>query len=229
MYVITTENYNLKSIRVQKPYKLNNKLHFEINYTAVYNTRVPLIIQSPTCIMPFNYSLYDDKYLQLHLQITNDDFAKMINDIKTTIYNKVKKYHEFTSMTCSYLRLYNNDYERVGVFDSNAKTSSLTNLVKLDKLYVLFQVEKLVIDQDNAAVIMFKLLQVKKNAIDTKSQCMIGKPPPPPPGPPPPPPPIFKPPIFKAASIAIKTKQSFKPPSLKEILDAKSKLKNIVK
>ena len=230
MHVITVDsNIDPKCIKVRKPYTLHNKLHFEITYAAAAAQRVPLVIQSPLCIMPFNYSLYDDKYLQLNLQITSERFVKIIHDIKTIIYHKVKKIRDFTFEPSSTLRLYNQDYESVGVFDNNAKASTLKNLVKLDKIYVLFQFEKLVLCENNNATFMYKLLQIKKDDMSNiKTQCMIGgkAPPPPPPGPPPPPPPIFKSPLLFKVSIPKKQQQSsYKPPSLKEILDAKSKLK----
>ena len=230
MHVITVDsNIDPKCIKVRKPYTLHNKLHFEITYAAAATQRVSLVIQSPLCIMPFNYSLYDDKYLQLNLQITSERFVKIIHDIKTIIYHKVKKIRDFTFEPSSTLRLYNQDYESVGVFDNNAKASTLKNLVKLDKIYVLFQFEKLVLCENNNAAFMYKLLQIKKDDMSNiKTQCMIGgkAPPPPPPGPPPPPPPIFKSPLLFKVSIPKKQQQSsYKPPSLKEILDAKSKLK----
>lgn len=238
MHVLTLDHSITPTcVRVQKPYIMGGKSCFELYYsTSTSSSKVPLIIQSPICIMPYSYSLYDDKYLQVNVQLIDNRFIKMMEDLKRVIYKKITRggfdIPTFES-SCTTLRLYNKDYESVGVFDNSGKPLTLKGVVRSDKIYVLFQVEKLVIST-TSSTLMFKLLQIKKADVSLTSQCMIGgggskPPPPPPPGPPPPPPSIFKPIKLDKKIIPLPLKKQYKPPSLKEILDAKSKLKNVTK
>jgi hypothetical protein len=231
--IVTNNKIDLKCIKVRKPYTLDNKLHFDINYQDD-SFRGPLYIQSPIGILPYRYNLYSDKYFQVDLQISCFEFHKLMNSINKTILNKVKSWCNINNyIENTTFRFYNYNCESINVFDSNAKPIPLNTIVKHDKVYVLFQVEKLIYSKETEKInIALKILQIKRVAT-VLTKCMIAMgapPPPPPPGPPPPPPPPQ--PIFKLTGVSKalpssikKQAEKYKPPSLKEILEAKSKLK----
>ena len=233
-HLITDYNtIDLKCIKVQKPYCLDNKLHFDINYVNTF--RGPLYIQSPLGILPYKYNLYDDKYFQIDVQISCEKFQKFIKSISDVIFNKIKKWCKISChINTTTFRFYNYNSDLINIFDSNANISSLNRIVKHDKVYLLFHFEKVVYNKENDKIsVALKLLQIKTMTTPL-FKCMIrteesSKKPPPPPGPPPPPPPpqpVFKLFASKALPDVIKRQvEIYKPPSLKEILEAKSKLK----
>ncbi len=237
-HLVTNNKIDLKCIKVRKPYTLDNKLHFDINYQD-NSLRGPLYIQSPVGILPYRYNLYDDKYFQMDLQISCPEFHEFMNSINKTILNKIKAWcniENYKYINGATFRFYNYNCDSINVFDSNAKQVSLNSIVKHDKVHVLFQLEKIIFNKATDKMnIALKILQIKTAAdIIGLTKCIIGGkglgPPPPPPGPPPPPPPPQ--PIFKLTGVAKplpesikKQAEKYKPPSLKEILEAKSKLK----
>jgi hypothetical protein len=236
MIVISNKtNLVIDDIRIKKPYIISTKKIFNI----FYKNEDLLLIQTPECYLPFNYHLYDNRYLQLELVLLNslDEFKILLDLITSYLYNKISKYYAINPikpiLQDSRIRLSNNNYDTIRVFNNKKTLIDIRNLSKEDRVKCIFQIEKIVIDK-NETSIKIKIFQIKKldtsvDVINLPSLFQEHSKPPPPPGPPPPPPPPFiikKQLIIPVASQpkVIKSKLQ-KPPTLQEILLAKTSLK----
>lgn len=181
--ICTVENYDTKHISVCKPYSVNENTYiFNIKYM-----KNMFLIQTPVCIIPYSYSLYDNNSFKLDVICETSNMYKMLNDCCSYIINKIKKYNKdfisnknvvdlCTNVQDKYkLSLKNKDASNVYAFNSREETISLTTLHTFDKIICLFELQRLIIKNDKIFW-QTNLVQIKKCSHTIQpsfSECLI--------------------------------------------------------
>lgn len=181
--ICTVDNYNTKSISVSKPYHVNDDTYvFNIKYTKSI-----CLIQTPTCIIPYSYSLYDDNSFKLDISTESSSMYKMMNDICSIVIKKIYNHNEeyiknknikeiCNKVQNKYkLSLRNKDANNIYTFNSKQEPISLTTLHTFDKVICLFELKRLVIKNEKVFW-QTNLLQIKKCSSTIQpsfSQCLI--------------------------------------------------------
>jgi hypothetical protein len=176
----------LSFIDVKKPYKVANDIWvFDLSYN-----KEPFVFQTPECIIPYSYYMYDNKTFRLDVNMINNEFPQMLSDVNKNIIKRVSKYDnnligdklyinyikkcESVESNDYRLRLKNNHIDNVVVFDQTKNKIPVTTLQTFDKLICLFQLQRLIVQKDSY---MFQchLLQVKRlnTVILNTSLCLI--------------------------------------------------------
>ena len=167
------ENLALDKIRVVKPYNFENKYFFNIFYDRNY----PLLIQTPICILPYRYMLYDNKYFQIDMFFDIVEFKNLIEVILKHINNKIKKKYKTILNDKNYidtvmkmpnnmfkLRAKNTNVDSINVYNYNRNRIDIRNIERNDQIKALIQIEKFLIDKDSYSF-LFKIIQIKKHCI----------------------------------------------------------------
>jgi Subunit CCDC53 of WASH complex len=181
--ICTVDNYNTSHITVSKPYHVNDDTYvFNIKYN-----KSMCLIQTPTCIIPYSYSLYDDNSFKLDIQTEMEGVYKMMNAICSHILKKINNYNQEyikdknIQEVCSKvqdkykLSLRNKDANNVYTFNSKQEPISLTTLHTFDKVICLFELNRLVIKKEKVFW-QTNLVQIKKCSSIIQpsfSQCLI--------------------------------------------------------
>lgn len=185
--ICIVDNYNLSNISVRKPYSVTDNTHiFDIKYM-----KNVCLIQTPICIIPYSYSLYDNNSFKLDIVTEIHAIHKMLDDICSFIINKINNYNtkylqsiniknicnkiDDKTSTRYKLSLTNKDANNVYTFNSKQEPISLTTLHTFDKVVCLFELKRLVLKNDKGFW-QTNLLQIKKcsNSIQPSfAQCLI--------------------------------------------------------
>lgn len=169
MFEIITHKKEIQNIKILLPYNIENKTYFDI----FVKDRDPFLIQTPFCIIPYKYSLYDDKYFSIELLTDSKDFKEMIHFIvdtmikkisykfKDLLLNKTINYGIFSKESEYKFRLRNPNIDSIFVFDDQHNTIDIRNIEKNDRIQTIFQIEKLLIDNTSISLVS-RLLQIQK-------------------------------------------------------------------
>lgn len=161
---------DLDVVKVMVPYYIDDKAFFDLHGGV---GRIPLLVQTPVCVLRYKYNLYDDGFFSLDLYCTQSKFKDFLDKLMSMILTRVRrKYHGlFNKRMVSQLitdegklRLKTPNVDMLSVFDHGKQKVELQQIQKTDRLQALFQIEKLVVD---TKIVYFqtKLLQLKKNVV----------------------------------------------------------------
>jgi len=184
MYEVLSDlsDFTKESIRVFKPYAVDLKYHFDLAYADN-----PLLIQSPGCIVPFKYSVYDNKFFSIDLFVKDAGFKQMIESVEDWIVQRIqRKYASVvhgrffvrslqTTSDSFKLRLRNQNVDSVLLFDGNRRVVDLRNMERNDQVKAIFQFERLIVDGDTY-FFNLKALQFKKSVVIdpfTQVECLF--------------------------------------------------------
>jgi hypothetical protein len=119
--------------------------------------------------------LYDNKYFQIDLFFTMQEFKNMIEQIIEPIHTKIKKnfaslienktYNEpiINNTNNTYkLRAKNLNIESITVYNYQKKKIDIRNIQRNDQIKAIIQLERLIIDVESY-YFTFKIIQIKKN------------------------------------------------------------------
>lgn len=181
--ICTVDNYFTRNISVCKPYSVIENTHiFNIKYTNNV-----FLIQTPVCVIPYSYSLYDNNSFKLDVVTDTSKIYTMLNKCCSYITEKIGKYNEeyvkdkhITEICCKVkdkykLSLKNKDASNVYAFNSNEEQISLTTLHTFDRVICLFELKRLVIKNDKIFW-QTNLVQIKKCSTIIQpsfSRCLI--------------------------------------------------------
>jgi hypothetical protein len=176
--------YEHKKIALRKPYKTASGIQV---FDIVYDKK-PLLIQTPTCIIPYSYNLFDNDAFKLDITTTCKKFVEMISNINKHILAKLDKYDNtiLENRVCiDYLKYVNNSDEHrirlkncstsnITAFDRDCNTINIRSLQTFDQVVCLFQLQRLIIQKDTY-IFSTTLLQVKKLNISLSALpiCLI--------------------------------------------------------
>lgn len=161
-------NFNL--IEVKKPYTISDNIFiFDISYD-----KNPFLFQTPDCVIPYSYSLYDNKTFKIDVTIKDDAFSTILLDVNKYIEAKITKYNKTileNKISIDYikknntndcrLRLKNNYVQNVLVYDKTKNQIDITNLQTFDKVVCLFQLQRLIVQKENY-IFQCQVLQIKR-------------------------------------------------------------------
>jgi len=178
--IYKNENLSLEKIKVVKPFKFEDKFFFNI----FYNKTHPLLIQTPKCILPYRYMLYDNKYFQIDIFFENIEFRNLIEQIVEHIKNKININKKFSALlkdknyidsimtlpnNMFKVRAKNSNVDAINVYNNNKTRIDIRNIERNDEIRAIIQIEKFIIDKDSYSF-LFKIVQIKKHCvIDTYS------------------------------------------------------------
>lgn len=181
-----SKDCELSCIDVKKPYKVTNDIWiFELSYN-----KAPFVFQTPECIIPYSYYMYDNKTFRLDVSITDNEFPQMLSDVNQLIQKRVSKYDnsligdklyinyikrsESAESNDYRLRLKNNHIDNVIVFDHEKNRIPVTSLQTFDRIICLFQLQRLIVQKDSY-MFQCQLLQVKRlnTIVLNTSLCLI--------------------------------------------------------
>lgn len=171
-----------ENIRLMMPYQSDDKVFFDVHYKTKGS---PLFIQTPSCIVPYKCAIYDDKYVYVDIQLSNNDLDKLIKRIYNIIISKIRKKKFIKRFMYKLdgsdkqqvdviakvdqsmkMRLRNNNVDSVAVFDNSKQRIDIRNVDRNDKVSVIFQIDRVVTDDDTISL-NTKLVQIKKETIIT--------------------------------------------------------------
>jgi hypothetical protein len=184
IYIIYTKLcFNIKKLKIIKPYSIENKKIINILYD-----KQSLLIQTPLCTLPYRYMLYDNKYFQIDLFFTLQEFKDIIDKIIEPIHDKIKKNFASLIENKNYiepimtvnntfkLRAKNINIEAITVYNYHKNKIDIRNIERNDQIKAIIQLERIIIDIDSY-YFTFKIIQIKKNcSIDFFSptiNCLI--------------------------------------------------------
>lgn len=170
IYIIYTKLcFNIDKVQIIKPYIIENKKIFNILYN-----KHQLLIQTPLCTLPYRYMLYDNKYFQIDLFFTLQEFKDIIDKIIDPIHKKIKRRYPLLIKNKNYidpimtindtfkLRAKNLNIESIGVYNYNKNKIDIRNIERNDQIKAIIQLERIIIDIDSY-YFTFKIIQIKKN------------------------------------------------------------------
>lgn len=168
-----TQDLNLSSIRIKKPYTVNDNIHiFDIS-----RDDAALTIQTSPCVIPYSHYIFDNKSFQFDVHSYDLHLKGILGSITSYILARVRKYnanilnerlfldyvkevrqepkHEYR------IRLRNVNVNNISVFDNQNNIVDITTLQTFDKVVCLFQLHKLIV-QKETYFFQASVVQIKK-------------------------------------------------------------------
>lgn len=181
--ICTVDNYDIKNISICKPYSVNDNTYiFNIKYM-----KNMFLIQTPICVIPYSYSLYDNNSFKLDIVCDASNMYKMTTDCCAHIIKKISRYSKELVANkniielCSKvqdkykLSLKNKDASNIYTFNSREDAISLTTLHTFDRIICLFELKRVIIRNDKVFW-QTNLVQIKKLSHTIQpsfSKCLI--------------------------------------------------------
>lgn len=179
MYILSTQDtVNFKSIRIKKPYYVHGKLVYNIFYE-----NDPLLCQTPISSIAYNYMVFDNKYFQIDIEISQKEFIDKITSIMQNICQRLKIKDKIIKdgirlipkTDTHLLRLRNENVDSIKVFNNDKQNIDIKNLSRLDRIIAIFQFDKVIVD-DQQVTFHLNAIQFKKlwlNCDTVSNECMV--------------------------------------------------------
>lgn len=181
-------NNDITVIKVKKPYKSNSSA----SVFNVHSGNAPVLIQTPVCVIPYSYLLYDDNSLKVDVNFTETCFDPLLRSIEEKVQDMVKRFDATCLRDVSLSRLCEKEtrddqpaykmsfrtrnIHRVGIFNCRNQPMDLSQVQTFDKVLCLFEVSRFVV-KGSKTFWQTQLVQIKQlspsSFITKQTPCLI--------------------------------------------------------
>lgn len=181
------EDIDIQMVRIKKPFRMAGKSYvFEIFFGKENHQ---IFLQTPLCMAPYGYFMTHSQdnpcAFVIDLVLNDEGYLRMVSGLLRHVYDKLmscvpatvngKKY--VSPVKEGTVRLRNANIDDVKVFDEKGESIALSHIHKNDKVYAIFQLEKVVVFSDVICPIL-KVLQLKRQGTPSVPACLFTSPPP---------------------------------------------------
>lgn len=176
--ILNYQDFDVSTIKIKKPVVVGRRRL----YCLKTKEDTDIIIQSPRCIIPYSYVLFDDHKFQLDILSNNKTFTSLLTTIYEHIYHKIKRKCKLDLVKDDYyiknydddnrrIRLRNDNVNNIGFYCSQKCNIPVNQLSRDEYVICIFTVDKFIISNE-FTIFYLKVLQVKKCS-ETLQACLV--------------------------------------------------------
>lgn len=166
--ICTDSDIDINDIKINKPYVTNDE-RYVFNITRT--TDNPLVFQTPTGYVPYDFLTINNNRFQIDIIISNPKFIELLKSIEEYVISKLANKYNISMCFPLFTELDNNSFKLrfrngqkngVKTFNLGKELIQLTDVVKDDKIDVIFQIDRFVCS-DKYSYFSMKILQIRKH------------------------------------------------------------------
>lgn len=166
--IINYSDFDPQSIRIKKPITVGKRRIYALK--SVSDTDI--LVQTPRCIIPYSYVLFDNNKFQLDILSDNQNFVTFLTNIYEYVYRKISKKGKSDIIRDDYyvkkydssnyrIRLRNESVHTVSCYCNQKCGIDYNQICRDDRVICILALDRFIISSD-FTIFYLKVCQIKK-------------------------------------------------------------------
>lgn len=175
-------DFNVNSIRIKKPITIGKRKIYGLKTAS----DTDILVQTPRCIIPYSYVLFENSKFQLDILTDNQAFVSFLTDVYEHVYRKIRKKTKTDVIRDDYyvkkyddtnyrVRLRNESVNTVSCYCNQKCNIDYNKICRDDRVICIFTLDRFIICSD-FTIFYLKVCQIKKcdsSLTSILTTCMI--------------------------------------------------------